>query len=127
MIIIKIVVIAITSAALIVLLRNENKEYAMFIALTSGIVIFSYLIGFITPVIDVINTYSSKANLNTLHIKAIFKIIATAYIAQFGSDICKDYGSSSIASKIELSAKVMIIYFSLPIIMSLFEFIGEML
>ncbi len=106
---------------------KDNKEYAMFVTIICSVILLSIAVNYIYPVIDVINTYSVKAGVNSLHIKAIFKIIATAYIASFTCDILKDNGNKSLGMRVELCAKVMIVYFSLPIILSLFEYIGDML
>ena len=50
-----------------------------------------------------------------------------AYITEFGSQICKDMGENSIASKIELGGKVIIMILGLPILTALTETILEIL
>lgn len=125
--IMKVAGIGLISCMLSVLFIKNNKEYAMFITIISSIILLSIAVNYIYPIIDVINTYSLKAGVNSLHIKAIFKIIATSYIASFTCEILNDNNNKALGMKVELCAKVMIIYFSLPIIMSLFEYIGDML
>ncbi len=125
--IINIAGIGIIASIMCLFFAKDNKEFSILISITAGVIIFFSLLSYLYPIIEVVNTYSLRANMNTLHIKAIFKIIATAYIAQFASDICRDSNNSLLSSKIELSARIMIIYFSLPIVVSLFEYIGDML
>lgn len=53
----------------------------------------------------------------------MIKIVGIAYIAEFGSEICKDAGQSAIATKIELAGKVIIAALAFPIIASLLDLI----
>ena len=44
-----------------------------------------------------------------------------AYIAEFGAQVCKDAGEGSIAAKIELAAKILVVVLALPIIVAILE------
>ncbi|WP_290771292.1 SpoIIIAC/SpoIIIAD family protein [Anaerofustis sp.] len=125
--IIKIAIIGILGTVISLFFIKDNKEYAIFISIIAGIIILSFAIKYLYGVIDVINTYSLKANMDMLNIKAIFKIIATSYIGQFASELCLDAGNKTLSTKISFFAKIMIIYFSLPLIISLFSYIEEVL
>lgn len=125
--IVKIVSIGLIATALSVYFAKENKDYALYISLAAGVIILMISISYIAPVISVINDFAQKTTISSLQLKAVLKIIATAYLAQFASEACKDAGQGSIASKIETSARFMIVYFSLPIILSLFEYISSLL
>ncbi|EGL16712.1 stage III sporulation protein AD [Paenibacillus sp. HGF7] len=54
-------------------------------------------------------------------LKTILKIIGIAYIAEFGAQIVRDAGQESIASKIELSGKILIMVMAIPIITVIIE------
>jgi stage III sporulation protein AD len=64
---------------------------------------------------------ASSANINLFYLTTILKIIGIAYIAEFGSQICKDAGEGSIAAKIEFAAKVLVMVLALPIIVAVLE------
>ncbi len=51
----------------------------------------------------------------------MLKVTGIAYLAQFGMQLCIDAGQSSIASKIELAGKIMIMIISAPVLISLFR------
>jgi stage III sporulation protein AD len=54
-------------------------------------------------------------------------IAGIALLAEFAISICKDAGENSIASKVEMGSKVIIISMSIPIISNLLEIIIKIL
>jgi stage III sporulation protein AD len=55
------------------------------------------------------------------YVLVVVQIIGIAYVAEFGAQICSDAGEGSIASKIELAGKILIMGVAAPIIISLVE------
>ena len=70
---------------------------------------------------------AEESGIDTAYVKIVIKIIGVAYICQFASDICKDAGESSIAGKIELGGKIVIITMSMPIIYGLLELVSRII
>lgn len=70
---------------------------------------------------------ATNANLNMVYVETILKIIGIAYIAEFGAQITRDAGQGSIASKIELAGKILILVMAIPILTVLIETIIELL
>lgn len=123
----QIVAFGIIAAILIATLRNLRPEIAILASIAAGVVIFVLVAGKLAPVFDAIRIYSNRASVDIQYLPALLKIIGIAYITEFGSDICKDAGETSIASKIELAGKVIIAIMAVPIITSLLELIINLL
>lgn len=121
--IIQIVGIGIVVTILIILLKPRNPEIATVLTIIAGGIIFFIVIYKVEGVIQIIQKYLDKSSLNTQYFNILLKIIGISYIAEFGSEICKDAGVSAMASKIELAGKIIIVTLSLPIITSLIELI----
>lgn len=81
----------------------------------------------ISGVINLLKDLSSKANINSEFLGIILKITGIAMLTEFAVSICQDSGESSIANKIDIGGKAMIITISLPIISSLLETILKVL
>ena len=64
---------------------------------------------------------ASNANVNTVYVETILKIIGVAYIAEFASQISKDAGQGAMAAKVELAGKIIILAMSIPILSVLIE------
>lgn len=117
--IVQIVIIGIISVLILAIIRETNPDIAVIISLVAGIIIFFIVIPKISNIISVLNILADKSGINNIYVVTVLKIIGIAYIAEFGSQISLDANEKNIASKIELAAKIIIIFLSLPIILAL--------
>ena len=123
----KIVGLGIVSTVLIVILRNIRPEFSLYISLVTGVIIFSMIIGELSYVIQTLNVLARQANLEFTYFSTILKIIGMAYIVEFGAQISRDAGENSIAMKIELGGKVLIMVLAIPILLALMDLILKIL
>lgn len=121
--IIQIVGIGIVATILIVILRNQRPEIAVQVSIVTGIAIFFLIAGKLTAILELISSYTQKVSIDMIYITTLLKIIGIAYIAEFGAEICRDAGESSVASKVELAAKVVIMVLAVPIMTSMLDLI----
>ncbi len=119
--IIQIVSIGIMGAILSVMLKKYNAEMSLITALATGTVILIVVIGEIAPIIDVIKRMANISGIGNQYIEIVLKVIAISYISEFGVQICNDAGASSVASKIELAGKVLVMAISAPILLEFME------
>lgn len=125
--IIKIVSLGILATVFIVLLKEIRPEFPMFISLLTGFIIFTMILGELSYVIDTLNTLARRVNIEFSYFSTILKIIGMAYIVEFGAQISRDAGQESIAMKIELGGKVLIMVLAIPILLALMELILKIL
>lgn len=125
--IIQIVAISIIAVILAVVIRQYRPELALQISVVTGLLIFLAVIFKMASVLDALRTFTGRMNIDTVYISTIFRIVGIAYIAEFGAQVCKDAGENSIASKIELAGKVIILVLAVPILMALMELIMEII
>lgn len=123
----KVCALGIIAAILFVMMQNEKKEYAITILICAGVMILMLVFPYLSSTVKTIQDFLALSQIADTHILTIFKIISISYIAQFASDICNDSGAKSIATKIELGAKFFIMYLSVPIFVTLFEYINGIL
>ncbi len=125
--IIQIVCIGIIAVVLASILKTQRPEIALQVSIVTGILIFIIVIVKLSAVIDFLQTFSKKADIDSTYINILLKIVGIAYIAEFGAEVCKDAGESSIASKIELAGKVTIVILAVPIISSLLDLVVKLM
>jgi len=121
--IMQIVALGFVATIIILVLKAQKPEIAVQISILAGIIIFLLVVSKLTAVIELINSYAERVNIDMAYISTLLKIIGIAYIAEFGAEVCKDAGESAIASKIELAGKVIIVVIAVPIITSLLDLI----
>ena len=125
--ILKIISFILISLFLYLLFKDKRSDLAVLILLVSGVMVFIYSIGQINEIITFLKNIAEKAEIDGLYLGVILKIIGIAYISSFCSEICKDSGASSLASKVELSGKLFILILAIPILMAVLNSIIEIL
>lgn len=125
--IIQIVGLGLIATILVLIIKEQKPMFAFLLTAFTGITIFLFLIGKITSVIHVLEELALKANINMIFLKTILKIIGIAYIAELGAQIVRDAGQESIASKIELSGKILIMVMAIPIVSVIIETVVKLL
>jgi stage III sporulation protein AD len=125
--IIQIVGLGLIVTILSLIIKEQKPMFAFLLATFTGVLIFLLLIGKISSVIRVLEDLALKSNINMVFLKTILKIIGIAYIAEFGAQIVRDAGQESIASKIELSGKILIMVMAIPIITVIIETVVKLL
>jgi len=125
--IIQVVGLGLVATILILVIKEQKPLFAFLIAASTGIYIFLFLIGKIGGIIDVLEDLAESSGVQMIYLKTILKIIGIAYIAEFGAQIVRDAGQESIASKIELAGKVMIMVLAIPIITIIIETVMKLL
>ncbi|WP_442601224.1 stage III sporulation protein AD [Paenibacillus sp. KN14-4R] len=125
--IIQVVGLGLLVTVLILIIKEQKPIFAFLLATFTGIIIFLFLIDKISSVIGVLQDLAQKSGVNMVFLKTILKIIGIAYIAEFGAQIVRDAGLESIASKIELTGKVLIMVMAIPIITVIIETVIKLL
>lgn len=124
---IQIVGLGLIATILVLIVKEQKPMFAFLITAFTGIVIFLFLIGKIEAVIHVLEDLAVRSGIQMVYLKTILKIIGIAYIAEFGAQIVRDAGQDSIASKIELAGKVLIMVLAIPIISIIIETVIHLL
>lgn len=113
--------IGLVATVLAVTIRQSKPEMALMVSIAAGLMIFLQVLGKISSVIDVFKQLSERAGLHTIYLATLLKIIAIAYIAEFGAQICRDAGEGALAVKIEFAAKVLVLILAVPILAAVLQ------
>ncbi len=125
--VIKIIGIGLVSLIIIIIIKQYRPEFAIYISIISGVIIFSLVIGKFSSIINLLQTISNKAGINNTFLTILLKITGITLLSEFAISICMDAGEKAVASKIEIGSKVIIICMSIPIISNLLDVILKIL
>ena len=125
--VIKIIGIGLISLIIIIIIKQYRPEFAIYVSLIAGILIFSLAMGKFSSIINLLQSISDKAGINSSFLRILLKITGIAFLTEFAVSICRDSGESAIASKIEFGSKVLIIGMAIPIISNLLDVILKIL
>lgn len=125
--IMQVVALAVVALVLIVVIRQEKPELALQISVAAGIIIFVFVIWKLAGILKVLERLAQRAELNMVFLGALLKIIGIAYVAEFGTQVCRDAGENALAFKVELAGKVMILILAVPIISTIVDTVARLL
>ena len=119
--------LAMISCVIVILVKQYKPEFALITVVASGCVILVAVLGRFSSVLSQIKSISESAGIKSEYIEIILKGLGICYITQFSSDICIDFGQTSLASKIELCGKLTLAALSIPLLLSIIETINKIL
>ncbi len=125
--ILQVVALGLIVAVFTVLLRRERPEMALILALSFGVIVFLMVLNKLGAIINVFEDVTQRAQVDELYLATLLKILGIAYIAEFGAQVCRDSGEGTVANKIELAGKVLIMILALPIFAAILEAIMRLL
>lgn len=125
--ILQIIGIALIGTFITLILKQHQPTFSIFISIFVGIVIFMFVAERISVVVQAINGIAQASKVNMTYFTIILKVIGISYIAEIATQITKEAGQSSIASKIEIAGKVIIIGMAIPIITAIIQFVVEIM
>lgn len=115
------------AAVLAVLLRQYNREQAMFAAVAACTAVVGGALLMAGPILTEISDIFTAAGISDDYISLVFKAVAVCFITQITADICRDSGETAIASAAELWGRAALVFMSLPVMRVLMEIINEMI
>lgn len=125
--IVQVIGIGIIGTILSLAVGGHDITWRFYIRFATALILMFFIISQLAGVFATATNLGSRANVNGEYLNIVFKIIGISYVSEFGAQLCKDAGESSIASKIEFAGKVMILAISAPVILALVDLITNML
>ncbi|MFC7681915.1 stage III sporulation protein AD [Paenibacillus sp. GCM10028914] len=125
--IIQVVGFGLLATILILVVKEQKPIFAFLLAVSTSVMIFLFLIGKIGNVIRMLEDLAESSGVQMIYLKTVLKIIGIAYIAELGAQVVRDAGQESIASKIEMAGKVLILVLAVPIISIIIETVLKLL
>ena len=81
----------------------------------------------INIVLNLFRDMAAKANISSMYLNTILKIIGIAYVTEFGAQVCRDAGEGAVAGKIEFAGKVLVMVMAMHIIALLLDTIVRLI
>lgn|SRR5574344_65447 len=125
--IIKIVAIGIITAVCSILLKQIKPELSVFVVIAGSIVIIFLIVNALGNVFGDYKALLDKTGLDNSIFTSVLKVIGIGYLVEFAGDICTDAGVASVAQKIMLAGKVLILIMCMPVIKNLIEIIIKLI
>lgn len=109
-----------------IILKQIKPEFSLILTLAGSILIIILIVDSLKSVLSSFFDIIEKTGINSELFLCVLKVIGVGYLVEFGAGICADTGNTSIADKILLAGKVLIMVICLPIIQALIKIILEL-
>lgn len=123
----RIIGIALVTAITVIILKTVKPELAFAAMLTGVILLLFAALDMLEDTFSVFNELANLTGIDNSLVKILLKIVGVGYLTEFSSDLLTDFGSASLASKVELCGKIAIFALSIPILRSLLTLLNQFL
>ena len=111
---IKIIGIVLTALIINIVLKNYSREFTLFVNLVCAVIIFSIIANDLKSIIDKMVSLTDSVSVISPYIKIMLKILGISMLAQLLSYLCRDNVLITLANHTVLSAKILLLFTSLP-------------
>ena len=111
--IIKIIGIGFITLIITLMLKEYKKDFAIYVSLIGGMLILILIVDYLKGIVNFIISISDS---NNEFIVLLIKITGISILTEFAISVCRDCGENSIANKVDLGGKVIVISLSIPVI-----------
>ena len=123
---IPIIAACIVSAVAVLFLKQHRPELAMLLSAAAGALV---LVALVSPTLQIAVSLGERLNGAGLSeiFKVLLKVMGICYLTDFAADLCRDFGQSSLASKVELAGKISVIGLCLPLVDTLLSITDKLI
>ena len=121
---------AIIAVMLLIILRRESPDVALTVKMCVGVMLAVVCIASMTPLVEYVGeiaeSFGADESLGGA-VEVLLKALGVSILANVTAGICRDAGEGSIASYVELGAKIEILILSLPLLHEIISLAVELL
>ena len=113
--------LCIVASVVALFLKQYKPEFALIFTAIAGCFIVLLIIVGATGLFDDIKAGFDVSGLDSDIFKLVLKALGICYLTSFGADLCRDFGQTSLAGKIELAGKVCIVVLTLSLVRQILD------
>jgi len=117
----------VASALLALTLRQSRPEMAALVSIAAGLVLFAQLAGKLSGVVRVMQGLGELAAVPNGMLWLLLRVVGVSYLTEFGAQLCRDAGEGSIAAKVELGGRLLVLALCVPVMLALLQMMLELI
>lgn len=123
----KVILMCLVTSVIILLIKKYSPENALTVALAAVSVILLFIIISASDLFSEIRELFDSFGLDPEIVKITLKALGICYLTGFAADVCRDFGQTSLASKVELAGKVTVVILTLPFVKQILRVATELM
>lgn len=113
-------------AVIAMTVRSTHREMGIVFSLLCGVSLLILLIGQLSQAVQAFRDMAQLAKVGEAHLSVILKVLGVSLLGEFAAQSCRDAGEESLAMRVELGGKIMLVILSLPLLQEIVTLIVEM-
>lgn len=113
--------IAVITALLSLLLKQNKSPFSILISLAGGSILLLSSFPYLRDILGYGTEFARTAGLDPATFGALLRVVGIALVTECAAALCRDAGEGALGQKLEIAGKLMILGLSMPIITSLFD------
>ncbi len=106
-------------------LRKHSPETSSLMLISCAVMIIVMYLPTVDVIFNSIRSLTERSTLNSEYINILIKSLGICYITQISVNICKENGSMSVASQLEIVGKLLILLPAVPILNDIIEIVNK--
>lgn len=123
----KVILMCLVASVIILLIKKYSPENALTVALAAVSVILLFIIISASDLFSEIRELFDSFGIDPEIVKITLKALGICYLTGFAADVCRDFGQTSLASKVELAGKVTVVILTLPFVKQILRVATELM
>lgn len=117
----KITAAALVTTVLTLVVRREEKDFALLLTMAGCAMAGMVLLTFLEPVLSFLSTLQTLGDLSGDMLLILMKAVGVGLVAEIAGIVCADGGNASLGKVIQLVGSAVILWLSLPIFQMLMD------
>lgn len=119
--------IAVAAAGAAILLKQYKPEYAFGISAAAGIIFLLFIVTRAAEIIEEISGFADASGIDSENYGIVLRCLGVCLVTNAAAETCKDCGQSSIAAKVVIAGKALVLIMALPLFSELMNVIKAIL
>ncbi len=106
----------VVAALLLSVVRQHSPPFAIALSLAVAVSVLLFLLPDLVEVVRLVQGYALAGGVAESLLGTVMRVLGIAYLTELAAGVCRDAGEASLAQRIELGGKVLILLLALPVL-----------
>lgn len=97
-------------------LRRHTPEQALLLTLAAAAVVLARLLALAAPLLEQLEALFAQAGVEADHVAILLRTVAAALVSRLCGDLCRDSGSQTLGTVVELAGAAAALLIALPLL-----------
>ena len=100
----------------VMVLRGKNPEQALLLVLAIAAVLLGRVLALTAPLLERLDALFRQAGVESGHVAILLRTVAAALVTRLCGDLCRDGGSQTLGTVVELAGAAAALLIALPLL-----------